>query len=318
MSVNETNEEFDVIEFDIDAVGGGSSGEAFSVRPSWQGENKRETDLILDEAATPVFKLLAAPKLPELKHQSRARLMMQSPTRLYFYWSIDSHSFQALHKTLGGSTDDYRLALRLLNLTTDTEELRSVEPDGNWWFDVSPDSEYRAEIGFYSASRPFVRILFSNTITTPRKSPSPRSASEARWAVTTRAFAEVLVASGFEEDAIEVVQSNLVEDLPKTFATHIGIDKEKLSSFDLDELHHALAQLAAGVPIEMLKWKIAAGLYAILQQHLSSLTPSAIEREFGISAQASESEFETFSAFGGSLVNIPRRKYKPVSSISLR
>jgi len=316
MSVSETNEEFDVIEFDIDAAGGGSSGEAFSTRPQRKVETKAAADVSVDETASPVFKLLAAPKLPDLKHEARGRLMMQSPTRLYFYWSIDSHSFQALDKTLGGSTGDYRLALRLLNLTTDAEELHAVEPDGNWWFTVAPANEYRAEIGFYSASRPFVRILFSNTIETPRKAPSPHSASEARWAVTTHAFAEVLEASGFEEDAFEVVRANANEDVRASFAAHIGVDEKTLSAFDPNDLQRALLQLASGTPIEDLKWKITAELYAMLQAHRSSLTPDAIELGLGMIAE--EMELETFSAVGGSLVNIPRRKYKPVSSINLR
>jgi hypothetical protein len=32
---------------------------------------------------------------------------------------------------------------------------------------------------------------------------------------------------------------------------------------------------------------------------------------------ADETEFETFSAIGGSLVNIPRRRYRPISSADL-
>jgi hypothetical protein len=317
MSVSEKNQEFDVIEFDIDAASGGSSGEAFSPRPQRRVETKAASDAAADATESTIFKLLAAPKLPELKHDARARLMMQSPNRLYFYWSIDSHSFQALHKTLGGSTGDYRLAFRLLNLTTDAEELHAVEPDGNWWFTVTPDNEYRAEIGFFSASRPFVRILFSNTIATPRKAPSPHSANEARWAVTTHAFAEMLEASGFEGDAYAVVRSSSSEGLRASFAAHVGIDEKTLSSFDPNEMQHALLLLASGIPIEDLKWKITAELYALLQAHLNSLTPGAIEKGLGISAASEDTEFETFSAVGGSFVNFPRRKYKPVSSISL-
>ena len=316
--MSETNKVFDEIEFDIDAFSSGSSGEAFSARPERRVEVKESSDLVLDETASPVFKLLARPELPELKHEARGRLMMQSPTRLYFYWSIDSRSFQALQKTLGGAAGDYRLALRLLNLTTEAEELHAVEPDGNWWFNVEPDNEYRAEIGFYSASRPFVRILFSNTINTPRKSPSPHSANEARWAMTTHTFAEVLEASGFEEDALEIVHSDANEDLRTSFAAHVGIEETALAAFDLDELRHALSLLASGMAIEQLKWKIKAELYAVLQAHLSKLMSSAIEQGLGITALSERSEFETFTSVGGSLVNFPRRRYKPVSSMSMR
>jgi hypothetical protein len=318
MSENETREEFDNIVFDIDAVSGGSSGEAFSARPERRVETGPEADLTLDGTASPVFKLLARPELPELKHETRARLMMQSPTRLYFYWSVDSHSFQALQKALGGSTGDYRLALRLLNLTTDAEELHTIEPEGNWWFNVKPDNEYRAEVGFYSSTRPFVRILFSNPIATPRKSPSLHSATEARWAITTHKFAEVLESSGFEEDAFEIVLSNADEDLNASVAAYVGVDKSELSRLDLDELRRALSMLAAGIPIDELKWKIAAEIYAFLQAHARKLTASSLELELGITATSAELEFETLSAVGGSLVNFPRRRFRPVSSISMR
>jgi hypothetical protein len=306
--------EFDEITFDIDLAAGGSSGEAFSARPGRLNDPPDSATTAVDETASPVFKLLARPKLPELKHETRARLMMQSPTRLFFYWSVVRGSFQALHKTLGGETGDYTLALRLLNLTTEAEEVHAVEAEGSWWFNAEPDNEYRAEIGFYSATRPFVRILFSNSITTPRKSPSPHSASESRWAITTHTFAEVLEASGFEEDAFEVIG----QDLSSAFARHVSIDTNELAGFDLEELRRALAFLASGMPIADLKWKVTAELYALLEAHLAKLSALAIEKNIGVTASAGEPEFETFSAVGGSLVNFPRRRYRPVSSMHTR
>ena len=317
MSESKANKEFDEITFNIDAVSGGSSGEAFSPRPERTIERVDATATVVDETTSPVFKLLAAPELPELKHETRGRLMMQSPTRLYLYWSVAPHSFQALQKTLGGMAGDYTLALRLLDLTTDAEELHAVEPEGNWWFSVEPGSQYRAEIGFYSATRPFVRILFSNTIETPRKSPSPRSSSEARWAITTHTFAEVLEASGFEEDALDVMHSETDETIKPAFAIHIGVNEKELAGLGDNEIRRALSLLASGTPIEDLKWKITAELYAMLQEHLSKLTASDL-KGLGIAAVEGEFEYERLSAVGGSLVNIPRRRYKPVSSINLR
>src|SRR4029079_7417132 len=111
-------------------------------------------------------------------------------------------------------------------------------------------------------------------------------------------------------------RANTNEDVRASFAAHVGVDEKILSAFDPNDLQRALLQLASGTPIEDLKWKITAELYAMLQAHLSSLTPDAIELGLGMTAE--EMEFETFSAVGGSLVNIPRRKYMPVSSINLR
>jgi len=40
------------------------------------------------EVYSPVFKELASPKLPELSRENRAKLLMQSPNQLFFYWSV--------------------------------------------------------------------------------------------------------------------------------------------------------------------------------------------------------------------------------------
>jgi hypothetical protein len=318
MTEEKIDEKIDVFEFDIDAMSSGASGEAFTPRPA----RAEKVEIAVSGTGSelemsPVFKLLARPTLPELKHEARARLMMQSPTRLYFYWSISSHSYQALQQTLGDNVNDYRLALRLLDLTNETEELHAIEPEGSWWFKVQPDTEYRAEIGFYSASRPWVRILFSNTLQTPRKSPSPHSSAEAKWAVTTHNFAEVLDASGFEADAVDVLHEEHDTEIASIFADYVGIDESHVNALNMLDLKRSLASLAAGTPIEDLKYKIGAELYALLQQHLARLSAESIRSEFGIT-DSDAVAFESLSAVGGSLVNIPRRRFRPVSSSNQR
>src|SRR5687768_12530514 len=42
---------------------------------------------------SPVFKELREPKLPSLKRENRARLQMQTPNRVYFYWSMKNNPF---------------------------------------------------------------------------------------------------------------------------------------------------------------------------------------------------------------------------------
>ena len=72
------------------------------------------------------------------------------------------------------------------------------------------------------------------------------------------------------------------------------------------------------MPIEDLKWKVTAELYALLAAHLAKLGASAIEKNIGVTALTGEPEFETFSAVGGSLVNFPRRRHQPISSMNTR
>src|SRR4030095_1690858 len=146
----------------------------------------------------------AQPKPPELAHENRGRLQMQSPNRLFFYWSVGSNPFHKLNKALGAQTASYTLVLKLIDLKRDFEQIHRVEAEGSWWLDVEADGEYRAEIGFYAPNRPYVRALFSNTVTTPRKSPSPRIDTEADWAVSADRFARVLEVAGFSEDAFEI------------------------------------------------------------------------------------------------------------------
>ena len=110
---------------------------------------------------SPAFRALAEPVLPELSRENRARLLMQTPTRLYFYWAVKENPWTMLKKAFGSDTGSYTLVLKLTNLRRDSEEIHPCDAAGNWWFDVEPDSEYQAEIGFYAPNRPYFRVIYS-------------------------------------------------------------------------------------------------------------------------------------------------------------
>src|SRR5262245_9288991 len=78
------------------------------------------------EELSPVMKELASVELPRLVRENRARLQMQSPTRLYFYWSVKGNPFQMLERAFPGNTGSYTLVTKLINLTRDTEEIYPV------------------------------------------------------------------------------------------------------------------------------------------------------------------------------------------------
>src|SRR5829696_5675755 len=179
----------EAIEFVADALETVSSAKTSTMVVEARQLTPAEIDF---ESRSPAFQELALPKLPALERQNRARLQVQTPNRIFFYWSLRSNPFQALRRSLGNEIADYALVLRLIDTETDREELHLIEPEGTHWFNTEAGRSYRAEIGFYSTTRPFIRILYSNTVTTPRKSPSPRAASESEWRVTSRKFAEVL------------------------------------------------------------------------------------------------------------------------------
>jgi hypothetical protein len=275
----------------------------------------------------PIFAELAAPKLPELQKENRARLQMQSPNRLYFYWSIKNNPFQTLQKVFAGNTGNYQLVARFVNLKTGREELQPVDAEGNYWFNTDADATYRAEIGFYAPNRPFIRVIFSNTIETPRKSPSPRAATDADWAVSANTFAQVLDISGFKQDAFEVALAGddfeaAEKATGNAFHQLIGERHLEFNDFNSEEMRFALLALASGVALEELRGQISEALFTYLMANAEKLNAekalAALKENFDVFDEEIFEEEEIGPAvFGASLVNFPKTLKKRTVAKSL-
>lgn len=271
-----------------------------------------------EAALTPAFKELREPKLPALPRENRARLLMQTPTRLYFYWGLKNNPYQILQRAFGDNRGSYMLVLKLINLTRDTETMHPVDAEGNFWFDVDPDCAYRAEVGFYAPNRPYFRALYSNTVTTPRKSPSPRVATDADWTVSANTFAEVLDISGFTQDAYDVALAGDDAEASDAatraaFTQFIGPDAAS-DAFTVEELRYALLSLASGLPLEALRWKISASLFAVLAAHLDRLSSEsalgALREHFELDEDEIIEEEQLYAVHGASLVHFPKKVRK--------
>jgi hypothetical protein len=274
---------------------------------------EEEFPAVSEEELSPAFKELREPKLPTLSRENRARLQMQTPTRLYFYWSLKNNPWQILQRVFGDDRGSYTLVLKLINITRDTEEIHPVDAEGNFWFSVDADSTYRAEIGFYAPNRPYFRALYSNTLTTPRKGPSPRVATDADWMVNAETFAQVLDASGFKQDAVDVA---IAGDDPvvseqatrEAFADLLG--DVSFEGFTVEELRYALLALASGVPIEELRWKVSASLFALLEGNLHRLSTDAavgaLREHFDIGDDEVLEEEQLSAVYGASVVHFPK------------
>lgn len=277
---------------------------------------EEKTDEIL-EVEDPIFKELATPKLPELIKENRARLQMQSPNKIQFYWSVKNNPFQTLTRAFGGNTGNYRLVAKLVNQSTDREEFFPIDAEGSWWFNVDADSSYQAEVGFYAPNRPFVRVMFSNVLETPRKGPSPRVATDADWAISAHDFAEVLDSSGYTQDAFEVALAGDDFEVSNyatqnAFSQFIGIQETNAVEINAEEIRFALLAIASGYSLEDLRGHIGADLFAVLQENLEKLTTenalAALNEHFDISMEEIEEEEEFLgdAVFGASLVHFPR------------
>ncbi|CAN5479782.1 hypothetical protein BH10ACI3_BH10ACI3_27380 [soil metagenome] len=271
---------------------------------------------------SPVFKALAEPTLPELDRENRARLQMQTPTRLYFYWSVKENPWAMLKSVFGDDMGSYSLVVKLID-RNGYESIHQTDAAGNYWFDVEPDGSYRAEIGFYAPNRPYFRILHSNTVETPRRSPSPRAATESDWTVSANKFAEVLDVAGFTRDAFDVAMAGddpgAAQDASQTaFTSFMGTSLD-LSGISAEDIRYALLALAAGATLEDLRFKVSAALFAVLQANAGSLVKekamSALTEHFDIEEAEFTEEQYGAAVYGASLVNFPKTlKTRTISS----
>lgn len=276
-----------------------------------------------EEERDPIFKELSEPKLPVLERENRAKLLMQTPNRLYFYWSIKNNPYQILQKTFQGDTGNYQLVAKIVNLKNEYEQIFPVEAEGSWWFNVEPNASYQAEVGFYAANRPYIRIIFSNTLETPRKSPSPRVATDADFAVSAQEFAEVLDVAGFKQDAFEVAligdDNNQAETATRdAFAMLTNAKLDEFSTIDADELRFALLSIASGIALKDLREHISPALFAFLESISHILTAenamSSLTEHFDVFTEEFTEIEEEFGAavYGASLLNFPRKLKKRI------
>lgn len=289
---------------------------------------EKEINYLIEKS--PVFKELAAPKLPELPKENRARLQMQSPTRLYFYWSTKSNPFQTLNRAFGASPGNYTLVVKLVNQTKNREEFIPIDTAGATWFDADADSTYRAEIGFYAAHRPFVRLMYSNMVKTPRKNPSPRSDFSLDWTISANQFAQFLDASGYAQDAVEVALAGddfeFADKAARDAFSQVFDEQEyDFTEDDAGEMRFALIALASGYSAENLHGQISKNLLAKLLETTENLSAEkarvALQENFGEFVEQTMAEEFGQAIFGASLLNFPRfskrrllPKFAPVSS----
>jgi hypothetical protein len=267
---------------------------------------------------------LVAESLPELPSNDRLRLQIQSPTRIFLYWNLKDNPRATLQKALGMRAENYTLGVRLVHLATNESTFYPTEISGTHWFDVVSGEQYRADAGFSAPNRPFIRLLSSNVVETPRPAPSWRNDEEGDWVMTTARFAEVLDKSGYSHAIVPMIL-NVREPETNDAATLLlanrltGTDSETLGELKPAELRWFLVALAAGMPLDELRGVISPELHGWLNNTLEE-NPDALSAEnvkaalkdiFGeevtriISSEEENKQRLSWKVFGASAIHFP-------------
>ena len=127
-----------------------------------------------------------------------ARLLVQSPRRLFLYWRFARDPRELLREALGPVAERYAPAVRLVDAASGEEgEPAAAEGGGGHWFDVLPGRLLRADVGFRGEGLPFVRLISSNTVETPAVGVSRVEDEAPEFRVGAPEFERVLEATGF-------------------------------------------------------------------------------------------------------------------------
>jgi hypothetical protein len=226
---------------------------------------------------------LVTESLPELVPTNTAKLYIQSPNRVFLYWNLIGNPFKTLQKAFGNRADNYQLVTKLINLQTNAESFAPANPGGNWWYNVRSNTAYRVDLGFYAVNRPFIRLLSSNSVNTPRAAPSPRADTEADWSVSTKQFAQVLTVSGYSHDVLGIAFGTAEETVETSEDASTLVVANHFApvvpgELDLSELRWLLVSLAAGKPFAELQNSLSLATLSWLE-HVLAANPNALEQE---------------------------------------
>jgi hypothetical protein len=273
-------------------------------------EIKEKVEETIDEEE--LLDSLGIEALPQLPQINRARLQVQSPNRIFLYWSLAGNPFATLQKAFGNRATNYNLVLKFRNLSNGGEQIFPVGREGNWWFDAQPNARFQVDLGLFAQNRPFIRLFSSNAVETPRSAPSPRADTEADWQVSRIQFARVLDVSGYTHDALPVVfgfgEDGVFDEMATVavlnqLASNAPIAPE---TFDAAEMRVALSALAAGVEYEVLREQLSPALQAwfdsVLEQDKDALRSENVLA--ALQAVLGDEFVDEFAGFGEELQRI--------------
>ena len=212
--------------------------------------------------------------LPEPPARDIVRLLVQSPYRLHLYWNFKTDPFTIARRQFPNR--DFRFMVRLVDASSG--EIQASEIAGftrNYWFNSQPARTYQAEVGMFSEARPFIRLLVSDYVQTPRVGASPNVAAS-EFAVNTVDFIQMLDRAGFVADSFDVAMQATDEPSRRALLEHLLKDLSTgqmtfMQTGAQSELNRLLEMLAAERTLEEVR--------AILTSLLARWSAVAVEAE---------------------------------------
>ena len=121
------------------------------------------------------------------------RTMVQDPFRLYVYWNLRGNPWERVERIFPAhEVSNFRLSLRLIDESSNITVFYDVPYTREYWFSVFPDRTYRVELGLRSENYGYIKLLSTQSVTTPRGGPSDQVASEPEYQIDADNYLQVL------------------------------------------------------------------------------------------------------------------------------
>lgn len=265
--------------------------------------------------------------LPPAYARDQIRLLAQSPYKLFLHWNL-ARDPRVVLRRLTTDASAYHLVVRLVETDAATETLYDASETRTQWFDVRADASFRADVGLAAANLPFIRLIRSNTVRTPRAGVAHEVDHNQEFKVDAAEFVQVLDESGYVSDAVEVAIEAADQESHGAVTTLIASrvfnrSDTNLSFTDagLSELRALLTALAFGADLSALRAQLSpafrqemllAGMFAddatFDARRLFEMLSEILAFDFAEAERAAtEQRGEVTARFivGGSDVNLP-------------
>jgi hypothetical protein len=207
--------------------------------------------------------------LPMTYARDRIRLLVQSPRALYLYWELKRDPFATLRRTFAAQVvARYTLMIKLIEIETGNETLYAAPPSRDYWFSIQSGRSYRAEVGLLAPYRPFIRLLSSSVVRTPRAGVAHEADAASEFHTSARDFAQLLDESGYISDALEVALEAVDQaaavaraSVTRTIAGEFsGVAAPILNDEEAHKMRGLLAALALGASFDDLRPTLSGAL----------------------------------------------------------